>query len=116
MGLSEQEKRALEELEKSLYADDARFVQRVATGRPLTAPKIIAGILLAVVGISLLVFAAILQFVPIGLAGFILMLVGLLLATSGQVADPSAPPKVKPQLRKPPGGGSFFEDRWNSRG
>jgi len=117
MSLSDHEKRVLEELERGLYADDSKFVQRVANGKPASANRVIGGALLSLAGISVLVFAAVTQVIFIGVIGFLAMLLGLLIATSGQTA-PEKPAKdnedsgPKP---KRPNTGSFFEDRWNNR-
>ncbi len=119
MGLSEREQRVLEELERGLYAEDAKFAQRVSSGGNLAA-KLVAGVLLAVIGLSVLVFAVIIQIMFIGLIAFVLMLGGLVLATSGGSANQgggaknkaaNAPGPDKP--KKSPG--SFFEDRWDKR-
>jgi hypothetical protein len=117
MALSEHEKKMLEELERTLYEDDAKFVERVATGKPAAATRVVAGVISAVIGLSLLLFAAVAHVVVLGAAGFVLMLVGVVIATSGQTAQPGQKAKAKPAPPKPqkPSGGSFFEDRWNNR-
>ncbi len=117
MALSEHEKKALEELERSLYQDDAKFAQRVATGRPASASRVVGGAIGAVIGISVLIFAAVTHVVILGALGFVLMLGGLAIATSGQTANPDGKTKLGTQEPKPqkPAGGSFFEDRWNNR-
>ena len=118
MGLSEREQRVLEELERGLYAEDAKFAQRVSSGGNIAA-KMVAGVLLAVIGLSVLVFAVIIQIMFIGLIAFALMLVGLVLATSGGPANQSGGAKSKAagagsgKPKKSPG--SFFEDRWDKR-
>jgi predicted lipid-binding transport protein (Tim44 family) len=119
MGLSEREQRVLEELERGLYEEDARFAQRVSSGGNL-AGKVVAGVLLAVIGLSVLVFAVIIQIMIIGLVAFALMLGGLVLATSsGANAKPKESKSAKvtaPQPDKPKRSpGSFFEDRWDKR-
>lgn len=114
MGLSDAEKRALEELEKSLYADDPKFVTKAS--RPASASRVVAGVLIAVIGISLMVFAAISQIIVFGVVGFGVMLTGVLMATPGSVAPGQT--KAKPNNRptpKPASGKSFFEDRWDKR-
>lgn len=117
MALSEHEKKMLEELERTLYEDDAKFAQRVSTGRPASAARVVAGVISAVIGLSLLLFAAIAHVVVIGALGFVLMLAGVVIATSGQTAQPGEKAKAEPAPQKPqkPSGGSFFEDRWNNR-
>lgn len=126
MGLSEQERKVLEELERGLYADDAGFAQRIsksgsgaadqavkqAAGRPA---RLIAGALLAVAGVSVLLVGAILQYVFFGVIGFGVMLWGLVLASSNWSATAlreRASGGSKPSTERVAG---FFEDRWNRR-
>jgi hypothetical protein len=117
MALSEHEKKMLEELERTLYEDDAKFVQRVATGRPSSSTRVVGGSITVVIGVSVLIFAAVTQQQILGAVGFVLMLAGLVLATSGQTAEPGERPRKSASSPKPekPSGGSFFEDRWNNR-
>ena len=117
MALSEHEKKMLDELERTLYEDDAKFAQRVATGRPATATRVVGGAISAVIGLSVLVLAAVTHVVLFGAVGFVLMLAGLVIATSGQTAQPGRHTKETSAQPKPdkPAGGSFFEDRWNNR-
>jgi len=119
MALSDHEKRVLEELERGLYAEDAKFATKVATGGN-PAGRLVAGALIAVVGLSILVFAVIIQLMIIGLVAFALMLAGLIVATSAQSKPGSSAKKtpsgsVKPPKPGNPNLGSFFEDRWNKR-
>jgi predicted lipid-binding transport protein (Tim44 family) len=116
MALSEHEQRVLDELERGLYAEDAKFATKVASGGN-PARKLVAGALIAVVGLSVLVFAVIIQLMIIGLIAFALMLAGLVVATSGnskprESTTKPASAKAKPNKRS---GGSFFEDRWDKR-
>lgn len=122
MGLSESEKRVLEELERGLYAEDAAFerkskaqIERIEAPGANSPAKVIAGSLMAVVGISLLVFGAVTQFVAFGVAGFLVMLVGILIAsaTGGKALSPAK--SQKPKREDKPNRGSMFEERWNKR-
>ncbi len=117
MALSEHEKKMLDELERTLYEDDAKFAQRVSTGRPASAVRVVGGVISAVIGLSVLLFAAVSHVVIFGAVGFVLMLAGVVIATSGQTAQPGEKPKAESVPPKPqkPSGGSFFEDRWNNR-
>jgi membrane-bound ClpP family serine protease len=68
-----------------------------------------------VIGLSLLVVAVILQFALFGVAGFLVMLAGLVLATSSNAGLESQPKQAtKPQAAKSERR-SFFEDRWDKR-
>jgi hypothetical protein len=124
MGLSEREQKVLEELERGLYAEDAKFATKVSAGPSNSAARIVGGALLAVVGLSVLVFAVISQLTVFGVVGFALMLAGVLVATGSKggkakgataapvrpKANPSAANKPKDETK-----GSFFEERWNKR-
>jgi predicted lipid-binding transport protein (Tim44 family) len=122
MGLSESEKRVLEELERGLYAEDAAFarkskaqIERIEAPGANSPAKVIAGSLMAVVGISLLVFGAVTQFVVFGVAGFLVMLIGILIAsaTGGRSMRPAK--SQKPGAVDKPNRSSMFEERWNKR-
>ena len=81
MPLSEHEQRLLDEMERSLYHSDGDVVASVGSrkGRPLYR-SIVLGALIAVVGIATLVTGVFLQLAIVGILGFIVMLVGALLA------------------------------------
>lgn len=124
MGLSEREQKVLEELERGLYAEDAKFATKVSAGPSNSAARIVGGALLAVVGLSVLVFAVVSQITVFGVVGFALMLAGVLVATGSKggkansatvtparpKASPSSASKPKEETK-----GSFFEERWNKR-
>jgi hypothetical protein len=120
MGLSESEKKVLEELERALYADDEAFarksksqIDKFSEPGANSPAKVIAGSLLAVMGISVLVFAAITQIVLFGVVGFLIMLVGILIA-SATGRQPKPKQQGKPGSTKK-AEGSFFEKRWDNR-
>ena len=117
MPLSDREKQLLEELERNLYASDATLAHKLRRPGASSPQLIVAGAALILAGISLLVVAVIIQLVLFGLVGFLVMLAGLLLATSTRPAVKSA--KTNPEAPKPTTGrGStknFFEDRWDRR-
>jgi hypothetical protein len=114
MGLSEHEQKLLDELERGLLESDSGFAAKVQrVGNP--AGKLIGGVLLAIIGLGVLVTGVFLQFAPIGVLGFLVMLGGLVVATSNlQLPD-------MPSGLSTPGGGpqgpgrNFFEDRWDKR-
>lgn len=129
MGLSEHEQRLLEELERGLYENDSNFAKKVANV-PNKAPasRLVGGALLAVVGLSVLVFAAITQWVIFGAVGFIIMFIGVVIGSSNWSSSAlggstgTANPKPKNSdggSGQAPWGGnkptSFFEERWNRR-
>lgn len=83
MPLSEHEQRLLEEMERSLYQNDADFVATVSgrRGKP-NYRLIVIGALLAVAGVGALVAGVIVRQSIIGVVGFALMLGGVLLVIS----------------------------------
>ena len=118
MGLSEYDKKVLEQLERDLIGGDDAFARKITQGQAKptnSAGKLIAGALVAIVGMSLLVFGAITQVIVFGVIGFVVALAGLLIASanpSGQ-ATPSARAAKRPTKRQ--NSGSFFENRWDQR-
>ena len=119
MPLSEQEQRLLEEMERSLYQNDADFVATARPGRGRTNYRFVAvGVLVAVLGVATLVAGVIIQQPLVGIRGFAIMFVGVLLAVApprgASVPDaPSAPHSTNRQR-----GPSFMDslnDRWDRR-
>ena len=114
VGLSDYDRRILEELERGLTNADDAFARKV-TDKPKSSTnspaKIVAGALLGLAGMSLLVFAAITHLALIGAAGFLISLVGVLMASANPIN------RAKVSSRKAAGGqkGSFFEARWDNR-
>lgn len=116
MGLSEREQQLLDELERGLYASDSSLAHKLGKPGARSPKRIIAGGALAVIGLSLLVVAVILQFALFGVAGFLVMLAGLILATSANpgIEKPSAKKPAQQSTAKSDRK-SFFEDRWDKR-
>lgn len=81
MPLSEQEQRLLDEMERSLYHNDADFVATV--GSQNSRPNyrwIVIGILVGIVGIIGIIVGVASQIIAIGIAGFAVMFLGALLS------------------------------------
>jgi hypothetical protein len=117
MPLSEQEQRLLEEMERSLYQNDADFVAAVnpRRGKP-NYTILVLGILLAILGVATLVAGVIIRQPLVGVLGFAIMFVGVLLAVApprraGTSSVPTAEPK--PGTRK--AGSSRLMDNLNER-
>ena len=92
MPLSEHEQRLLEEMERSLYQNDADFVATVGARRGRPAYRsIVLGILIAVIGIGVLITGVFIQVPIVGIVGFILMFVGVLLAIAPGKRGSAAP-------------------------
>jgi len=120
MGLTEHERKVLQELERGLYQDDQEFANRVSGAtQPKTAKnpasRLIAGALVAVAGVSVLVTGVVLHLVPIGVGGFIFTLGGLVLASSNWSNSALDAKSNKGKGRPKNGPTSFFEDRWERR-
>jgi hypothetical protein len=111
MALSEQEQKLLEEMERNLLQDDAAFANKVKSvgASNKSAGKLVAGVLTTLVGLGLLVYAVILQVAFFGVIAFVVMLAGLVVASSN-FRLPNMP-----KLPEAGGGKNYFEDRWNQR-
>jgi Protein of unknown function (DUF3040) len=115
MPLSEQEQRLLEEMERSLYQNDADFVATVNPRRGKTNYTILAvGVLIAVVGIATLIGGVVVRQPLVGVLGFAVMFIGVLLA----VAPPrraGSPSESAPTSSRRKSGSSRFMDTLNER-
>ena len=78
MPLSEHEQRVLEQIERSLYAEDPKFRAAVnrSTRKRVSVGSLRLAILLGIVGLAVLVGGAWLQNVFVGVLGFLIMLGG----------------------------------------
>lgn len=139
MPLSEEELRLLEQMERALVADDPKLAStlRGTKLRRHARRQLIAGVLVFLVGVSLLMAGAVLRITPLGIFGFVVMLgsayVGLTAWRGANSADPTGPVPSDPSgLRviqggrarrgrstgRPAKGGSMmerFEERWRRR-
>ncbi|KFF60322.1 membrane protein [Cryobacterium sp. MLB-32] len=117
MPLSEQEQRLLEEMERSLYHNDADFVASVGASRLRPNYRSIAiGVLLAVVGIVALIAGVALQMLWLGIVGFVVMFTGVLLALSPGKSMRGMPSAAAPGRRPAQGrADQGFMDRLNAR-
>jgi hypothetical protein len=110
MGLSEREQRLLEEMERELIAGDAEFASRLSSTGSSSSSKLILGVVLLLAGLSLLVFAVMLQVPFFGVAAFAVMFIGLVIASSNLKV-----PELPNLAQRPDNGGNFFESRWDKR-
>jgi uncharacterized RDD family membrane protein YckC len=124
MPLSEHEQRLLEEMERSLYHNDADFVATVGARRGRPAYRsIVLGILLAVIGVGVLITGVFIQVPVVGVLGFVLMFAGVLLAIAPPRRGTPAPEDVTDRATNRGGGtGSAqpgfmdkLNDRWDKR-
>ncbi|OUE19579.1 hypothetical protein BFL36_12365 [Clavibacter michiganensis] len=117
MPLSEQEQRLLEEMERSLYHNDADFVATVSgrRSRP-NYTMVVVGVLVIVLGIAALAAGVITKLAIIGVLGFAVMIVGALLIFSprggSSESAPAAGAARRPSAKR---SSSSFMDRVNER-
>jgi Protein of unknown function (DUF3040) len=120
MPLSEQEQRLLEEMERSLYHNDADFVATVNPHRGKTNYRLLViGVLIGVVGVATLVAGVIVRQPIIGILGFAVMFAGVLLVFAPPRKGSAPTPSASQTPSKPRGGSTSFmsnlNDRWDKR-
>jgi hypothetical protein len=120
MPLSEQEQRLLEEMERSLYHNDADFVATVGASRLRPNYRSIAvGVLVAVAGIGALIAGVAIQQLWLGIVGFAVMFTGVLVAISPSRSGFRKSPSTRNGFGKPGGSNGAasggFMDRLNER-
>ena len=124
MPLSEQEQRLLEEMERSLYRNDADFVATVSgRGGRHNYTTIVVGILVGILGVAAIVTGVAIRLPIIGVAGFVVMFVGVLVAISAPRALGAAPEEGQAPGQGTPASGKVsrpdfmqrMNDRWEKR-
>lgn len=127
MPLSEHEQRLLEQMEQALYAEDPKFATslRSASAGRASRGRAALGVIVFLAGIGLLLGGAIVPLVPLGVAGFAVMVLGALVTYLG-LRPGSGPAEATAEggaeaarAPKPPkASGGFMdrlEDRWQRR-
>lgn len=118
MPLSEQEQRLLEEMERSLYQNDADFVATVNSrrGKP-NYTILVVGVLIGVLGIATLVAGVIIRQPLVGVLGFAIMFVGVLLAVAPprRAGSVEAPAPAAKRRGSAPRFMDNLNDRWDKR-
>ncbi len=113
MALSEHEQRLLDEMERNLLQHDTDVVAPGSARGSLRYGWLALGILVAIVGLGLVILGMVFQLPIVGVAGFAVMIVGVLLASRrGRTHEtPDAPNggKARPSFM------STLEDRWEHR-
>jgi len=121
--LSEHEQRLLAQMEQALYAEDPKFATSLRSpgGRGSRARAAI-GVLAVLAGLGLVLAGVATTFIALGVAGFVVMLVGAVLVYSAFRIGPtevSATPGDTPTQTSSPQKSSDFmnrmEDRWRKR-
>ena len=120
MGLSENEQKVLDELERQLTGGKADAKPKQVSqvdGRVKYGRLMVIGSLLVVAGLALMVFAITVQQVLLGVGSFIAMLAGLYLVSQNWTTkafreiNTKNPPKTAPKQ----GSSGFFQSRWDER-
>lgn len=116
MPLSEHEQRLLEEMERSLYHNDADFVASVGNrGGRRNYRTIVLGVLVALAGIGIIIAGVALSIAVVGIVGFVVMFGGVLLALSTPKLSGEAPLPDAPQAAARPGFMDRLNERWDKR-
>ena len=132
MPLSEHEQRMLEQIEKALYAEDPKFAHSVRARDPRIhyRRRVILAVIGFLLGVGLLVAGVIIKYIPMGVAGFLVMLTCAMWALTswrhmtglGPRGAPAATPKRRSRRRgqgqsQPTGQGFMerLEERWRRR-
>ena len=120
MPLSDHEKRLLAEMEAALQQDDPRLVSTL-TGKARTrkSSRVLTGAVTALTGMLIIIAGLVAKVVPVGIAGFIVALAGIVLVfsnlsffgDSGGVTQAGSTPKGP----KKGGWGTRLEERWERR-
>jgi hypothetical protein len=113
MPLSENEQRLLEQMEKALIAEDPKFASALR-GRPSLAGSRFAAIslVLMLTGVALIVAAVVIPLMPIGLIGFVALLVGVLLLTAPKPANAAGKKSANQGKTNQVDFMKRFEQRW----
>jgi len=116
MPLSEHEQRLLEEMERNLYHNDADFVAAIGNrGGRRNYRTIVIGLLVALAGVAGIVSGVAVRQPLIGVVGFVVMFVGVLLSLSRprREAGDSVPDSSPAASR--PGFMDRLNERWDRR-
>ena len=120
VGLSENEQKVLEELERQLTGGKPAPKETKANqvdGKVKYGRLLVLGSLLVVVGLALMVFSITIQQVIVGVLSFLTMLTGLYLVSQNwtskafRESQPKPAPKTGPKF----GSSDYFQNRWDQR-
>ncbi|MCB7137772.1 DUF3040 domain-containing protein [Cellulosimicrobium marinum] len=123
MPLSEYEQRVLEQMERALTSDDPRLANTLQSPRRRSALRFVLAGVGVVGGLLLLVLGAATSMTWLGVVGFVLMFVGVVLvfqaprSRKGPVGTVAADGTVRPAPAAPPRKAflSRLEERWERR-
>ncbi len=111
MALSEEERRVLDEMERQLRASSSDVVN-VPLSRRVNATAAVLGVIIVIAGIGILLAGIVTGLTPLGVAGFVAMVTGVLVALKRDDSAPTAP--RAPRTPTAPTA-SRIEDRWDKR-
>lgn len=120
MGLSENEQKVLDELERQLNGGKPVAKEKKTPelpGKVKYGRLLVLGSVLVVFGIGLMIFATSIQEVIVGILAFLTMLTGLYLVSQNwtskafRESQPTKTPKTGPK----PGTSGYFQNRWDQR-
>jgi len=113
--LSEQEQHLLDEMERSLYHNDGDIVTTVSSrvGKP-NYRSIVVGILVGILGIATIVTGVVVHVPLVGVAGFVVMFGGVLLALS-RPKQSGADVPAQARTKQKAGFMDRMNDRWEKR-
>lgn len=118
MPLSEHEQRLLDQLEQQLHETDPKFASALGNdhARTLSTRHIIFGVLISIVGILVLLLGVGIQQIVVGVLGFLVMGVGVYVATvrKGAAKTPASDDGARVGKAKS-GFMSSLEERWDER-
>lgn len=121
MPLSEYEQRVLEQMERQLTSDDPKLVSTLRGGRSSVARWLLTGTG-ALAGLALLVVGTAASLPLVGIAGFVLMFVFVVLAfTPPRRRGPTGAVQPDGTVHRPPAARKSkslverFEERWDRR-
>lgn len=119
MPLSEREQRLLDEMERSLYQNDADFVSTVSPRQGRPNYRVLAiGVLIALVGVAAIVVGVVIKQPLVGVLGFIVVFAGALLAISPPRGSAPAPQERTRSSKSSVNSAGFMDrmnDRWDRR-
>lgn len=119
MPLSDHEQRLLEQMERALYAEDPKFVAALQhrSERSASRRQRVLAVLVALGGLGALLGGVSTGIVPVGVCGFVLLLLAvfLLLRTPRVRGGADAVTAPAPEARKQRGFIGRMEQRWDRR-
>ncbi len=120
MGLSENEQKVLEELERQLTGDKPAAKQKKAAevdGKVKYGRLLVLGSVLVVFGLGIMIFAITIQQTILGVLAFVTMLTGLYLVSQNWTSKAfrESQPKSAPKTGPKPGTPGYFQNRWDQR-